>query len=187
MFGKQVLKVHFSTFFKGKSQILRGAKMEMWLEQLWWGENKGAGPVKLEKAERGPSKCTQKSWDDGARHFSVVPSHRIRGTPGNKGCSTCGNISLGLTESRADAQRGWGAPSHKIPQAHLCHLLGVTLPWSPEAQSNPSNSVTFIWYNTEYSLIGKHQKGTAGDPWEPPLRSPLHHSSTCTKEGSASE
>lgn len=33
-FVKQVLKVHCSPSFKGKSQALRTAKMEMWLEHL---------------------------------------------------------------------------------------------------------------------------------------------------------
>lgn len=59
MFGKQILKVHFSVSFKVKSQISRGAKMEMWLEYLSCEEGLRELPVNLEKAERGPYQCTQ--------------------------------------------------------------------------------------------------------------------------------
>lgn len=78
-FCKTSLKSSLLSFFQGEITGIEDAKMEMWLEHLLCGDGEGAGPVKLEKAERRPYQCTQISEDDGARPLSVGPSHRKRG------------------------------------------------------------------------------------------------------------
>lgn len=130
--------------------MLRASKMEMWLEHLWWGDTEEAVPVKQEKAERRPYQCTQIPKDDGARQFPVVPSHRIRSTKGNTGCSTriWGKASLRVTET------GAGCPEIVEPLLTRCSkptcvtCSGVTLPGQgagPDALQRPLPTPAIPW------------------------------------------
>lgn len=169
--------------------------MEMWLEHLWWGDGEGAGPVKLEKAERRPYQCTQISGDDGARHFSVCPAtgKGARGTKRNTGCS----IWIWEKASLRVAETGTGCPERLwSPFSQDTQNLPVSPAWGwpcmdqtiPRGPFQPQQflDIHFVQY-IQTHWYENIKKDTAGNPWESPLGSPLHLTSTCVKEGLATE